>query len=218
MRTRMSIVSAIGALLLALPATQALAQHHPDESEAGHSHEKAMIHGGDVTMTPHHHFETLFTGSQERLYVYDHDQNPVNDPKDAMVTMTLMTKDGKSDPVKLTYHAPDADKGCTQGYFEADKKMDIEDGAMKAMFTVKGLQDEPIEFRTAVTQHEQMMYACPMGDSSPMQDPGKCPKCGMQMKPMGHGDQMHMEGMKGEHMEGGHMKEQSKGSGGGSSR
>jgi hypothetical protein len=30
---------------------------------------------------------------------------------------------------------------------------------------------------------QETVYACPMNDSPPAEDPMKCPKCGMQMVP-----------------------------------
>jgi len=207
MHSRSSIITAVGVLITVFSFGQALAQHshgeHKDhmatEMEQGHSHEMAMVHGGHVVMTPKHHFEVVFTSNEACVYLYDGKQMPMMDPKDIQVTMSLVTKEGKSEPIRLDYQAPDADQGRTQGYFRVLRPMDMKEGAAKAMFRVVGLLDEPIEFRTAVTLGERMVYACPMGDSDPAEDPGKCPKCGMQMKMMSHGESMekHM----GEHMD-----------------
>lgn len=213
MSYRMSVASGIWALILLFASGQALAQHAHDgshqmgsghaESEAGHSHEMAVVHGGQVIMTPQHHFEVLFTDDQSRVYVYDGKQNPITNPKDVTATMTLMMKDGKSETMNLDYTAPDPEKGRTQGYFYVDRDMTgVKDGEMKAVIKMAGLQKDPIEFRTAVTMGHLVSYACPMGDSDPAEDPGKCPGCGMQMKMTEHGE--HMGEAMGEHMEHGH--------------
>lgn len=204
---RISVVTGIAALSLLVGGGQALAQHAHDagdkagatheESEMGHSHEMAMLHGGEVTMTPHHHFEAVFTDEQARVYVYDGKQEPVADPKNAKATMTLMSKDGKPETMELHYMAPDPEKGRTQGYFYADHAM-AASGEMKAMMKMMGLEKDPIEFRTTVKLGHLMSYMCPMKDSAAAEDPGKCPKCGMQMMPMESGE--HMGGHMGEAM------------------
>jgi len=207
MSHRTPVITGFAVLSVAFVGGQALAQHsHSDnqmmmgsrhgESEAGHSHHMAMVHGGEVTMTPHHHFEVLFTDKQARVYVYDDQQAPINDLSTVKTTMTLMAKDGKPETMTLQYMAPDPEKGRTQAYFYAEHDMsDVKDGAMKATVKLMGLEKEPVEFRTAVKMGQQMSYVCPMGDSAPAEDPGRCPMCGMDMTMMEHGSGMgsHMD-------------------------
>lgn len=191
------VMTAIAMLSLALASGAALAQHSHDkdhqmmggqeEPENGHSHKMAMVHGGQVTMTPHHHFEVLFADSLARVYVYDGKQVPVDDPKNVKASMTLVVKGGEPETMDLQYIAPDPDKGRTQGYFYLhDRMADMKGHDMKAIVRLVGLEEDPIEFRTPVTMGEAVSYVCPMRDSDPAEDPGSCPKCGMQMKADGH--------------------------------
>lgn len=202
MSHRISITSGIAALGLVFAGGQATAQcthgaGHPmtdanqEGSQTGHSHQMAMVHGGQVTMTPHHHFEVLFGDKQTRVYVYDDTQAPISDLEGVKGSMTLATKGGDSETVELHYLAPDPQKGQTQGYFYADHEMGAMPAAgMKATIKMTGLEQDPIEFRTPVTLSETLSYQCPMMDSAPAEDPGPCPKCGMQMTMMGHGGHM----------------------------
>jgi len=199
MSHRISVVAGIAAFSLLVAGGQALAQHSHDEgkqgsaghesSEPGHSHEMARLHGGEVTMTPHHHFEVVFTDGQARVYVYDGKQEPVAAPKNVTATMTLMAKAGKSETMELHYMAPDPKAGRTQGYFYADHEM-AGGEETKAMVKMTGLEKDPVEFRTAVKIGHLMSYVCPMKDSAAAEDPGKCPKCGMEMMPMKSGEHM----------------------------
>jgi hypothetical protein len=228
MSYRIWTASGVAALSLLFAGGLALAQythnesheimspsHH--ESEAGHSHEMSMIHGGEVTMTPHHHFEVLFTDKQARVYCYDDQQKPIDDLKDMTATMTWMMKDGTSmGPMNLRYMAPDPAKGRTQGYFYADRDTSkVKDGDAKAMFRMMGLEKDPIEFRTAVMTGEPASYVCTSGKGGPYEDPCNCPDGTMAVRMMGSGGPMmgehmggHMHGHMGGHMRGnmgGHM-------------
>ncbi len=199
---RAQIMTGMAMLGLVFAGGRAIAQHShggghqmmgygDEESKTGHSRRMAMVHGGQVTMTPHHHFEVLFTDKQARVYVYDAEQEPINDPKEVKADMTLMTKGGESETMHLQYVGPDPENGRTQGYFHADHEMaSIEDGEMKGMFRMMGLEKDSIEFRTPVTMGRLMSYACPMKDSPPAEDPGRCPRCGMQMTTVQHGEHM----------------------------
>ena len=179
------LTSITAAMVLVAAGSPALAQHQHeghDESTAGHSHERSTLHGGQATMTPNHHFEVLFLEKELRVYVYDGKQNPVADPKDAKVSVTFMMKDKAMEPVKLAYLAPDMEKGRAQGYFHADHGLDdTKLDSVKALVKVAGLTKEPVEFRTAVAMGELVSYACPMNCVAPVEDPMKCPKCGMDM-------------------------------------
>jgi len=56
----------------------------------------------------------------------------------------------------------------------------VKDGDMNATIKISELEDNPIEIRTIVTKAQLTTYACPMNDVT-SEDPGKCPKCGMEM-------------------------------------
>ncbi|MEZ4650207.1 MAG: heavy metal-binding domain-containing protein [Candidatus Eisenbacteria bacterium] len=210
---RRLLVAGAAALTLLLSSAPLLAQQarghdqatSTDESTAGHSHHMAMRHGGEVTMTPHHHFETLFTDDGPRLYLYGADQQPILDPKAVAVQITLTDNHDTSHTMDLRYRGPDSAKGRTQGYFYADHDMNPKSAEnMKAIFRVMGLEKDPIEFSTPIDIGDESMYVCPMGDTSPTEDPGRCPKCGMEMKRedsgnhMGSNEHGHMEGMMGD--------------------
>lgn len=77
-------------LMFLLPGVMALAQ----ESEAGHSHEKAEAHGGSVVMTQQHHFEVVPMMHGLAVFAYDYHQNPI-DVSNASGTVTIVTKSGK---------------------------------------------------------------------------------------------------------------------------
>ena len=213
------------ALFAAQPALAQEGEHHDktmshehmnqeSESAEGHSHAMAEIHGGEATMTPHHHFETLFVPDGIRLYVYDVNQKPVAITKDTKAAVTLQTKDGKTASVKLEYLAPDEKAGRTQACLAAAHDFgDMKPETMKATFTVEGLGKKPIEFKAPVAMMHQMMYTCSMHPEVQAEDPGKCPQCSMKLMPMeneepGHGmkesEHMHdsKEGMT--HDDGGH--------------
>lgn len=172
-----------------------------NEAETGHSHEMAAIHGGSVTMTPQHHFELLFTDDEARVYLYNSQQTPITDPKAAKTSMTLIRKDGQPEAMELSYVAPDPELGRTQGYFFAHRDMSgTKEGEMKATVKIVGLGKDPIEFRTPVLMGHRVSYACSMNDFGPVEDPGKCPKCGMmltkvetEMPKGGAGDHEHGE-------------------------
>lgn len=65
------------------------------ESEAGHSHEKAERHGGTVTMTSAHHFEVVPMMHGIAVFAYDEHQSPVS-VKEVTGTATVMLRSGKS--------------------------------------------------------------------------------------------------------------------------
>lgn len=168
---------------------------HHEEGAMGHSHEACEIHGGSVTMTPHHHFETLFTPEDIRIYAYTEDQAPINELKDAKVSLTLEKKDGKPEMLSMKYMAPDMKAGRSQGYFEARHDLSkMEQGMMKATFTITGMGKEPVTFKTPVVLSHPVVYSCPMHPEATAMDPVPCPKCGMAMvKTGGSMDEDHDE-------------------------
>ncbi len=78
----------------------------PTQGEtAGHSHEKCELHGGQVTMTKQHHFETLFAPDGIRLYVYSANQAPLMVEK-AKGSVSLKSKAGATKEIPLVLMAP----------------------------------------------------------------------------------------------------------------
>jgi len=63
---------------------------HEKGEKSGHSHERAEVHGGVVTMSKEFHIETVFMPDQVRLYLYDGEQNPmhVQSAKGVLVSAT----------------------------------------------------------------------------------------------------------------------------------
>lgn len=72
---------------------------------AGHSHERCELHGGQVTMTQAHHFETLFAPDGVRVYMYSTEQNPLPMGK-VSGTVTIKDSSGKAQEVKLVPNIP----------------------------------------------------------------------------------------------------------------
>jgi len=91
------IYNGLASVLVLLFAWSLYAQ----ESEAGHSHEKAEQHGGSVTMTSDHHFEVVPMMHGIAVFAYDMHQNPVS-VKGVSGTADIMLRSGKSMTVELT--------------------------------------------------------------------------------------------------------------------
>ena len=110
---RRSLIHALGFALLAWAAAATAAGEQPGtaaSSEAkdaakGHSHERCELHGGHVTMTKAHHFETLFGPDGVRIYIYSADQNPLPIGK-AIGTVTISDKTGAAQEIKLVTNTP----------------------------------------------------------------------------------------------------------------
>ena len=185
--------------------------HHPEGTDAGHSHEMSELHGGHAVMTPEHHFEVLFTPEEARVYLYDAKQKPMPSPEGLKGSIALQGKEGKKTELELEYVAPDEEQGRLQGYYAAPHDFSkAADGSVKSLVTMKGLAENPVQFTTPVTVSEPVAYACPMSCVPPVSDPMNCPKCGMEMKPtggahhMGEGGHEGHEDMNGDAGHGGH--------------
>ena len=78
----------------------AMEMHAPKGEGKVHSHERCELHGGNVSMTKAHHFETVFAPDGIRVYMYSEDQNPL--PMDKVSgTVTIKEKNGSAHKVKL---------------------------------------------------------------------------------------------------------------------
>lgn len=89
------ILSSVGALL----AQQH--QHEKQEAQAGHSHAKAEIHGGEALMTTAHHFEVVWMPDHVMVYLYDQSQKPLT-AKGVSGEVVFKFKDGKEAKATLT--------------------------------------------------------------------------------------------------------------------
>ncbi len=152
------------------------------EEPAGHSHEKCELHGGEVIMTQANHFEVLFTEHEARLYAYDGNQVPIPDLSAAKATLALESRSGKSVTVPMTYQKPDSAAGRTQGVLVARHEFTAADAkSTKALFHIAGLGTAPVEFKSPVVLGSETIYTCPMHPDVTAEDPGRCPRCGMNL-------------------------------------
>ena len=104
--------TAVFILLIILGLAFGLAQ----EEQAGHSHARAKIHGGDVVMTRHHHFEVLPARSGLLIFVYDSQQTPLYDLTDITGNTILLLKSGEEIEFDLTpVHLPGDGSGDRKG-------------------------------------------------------------------------------------------------------
>jgi hypothetical protein len=99
------------ALIGWIGAPRAAAQERSQDTHAatgepsGHSHAKSELHGGHVTMTRNHHFETLFSPDGIRIFTYTADQAPQMTEK-AKGRVTLTFKDGSTKVLPLVMQRP----------------------------------------------------------------------------------------------------------------
>jgi len=155
------------------------------------------IHGGEIAEAAHHPFEALFTADGIRLYVYGDDQKPVDALKDAKATVTLTAKDGETHTIALNLLSPDEKAGRTQPCFAAPYDFSgMKPGTMTASFEVQGLTGKPITFDAPVSMMRETLYTCTMDTDVVTEDPGSCPKCGMDLVPRDDetGNTMEMKG------------------------
>jgi len=159
------------AVVFALSAGSVLAQGHEHKDGAeghakkgqagsmGHSHDRAALHDGSVTMTERHHFEVVFHEDELRVYVYTMAQDPINNPKGISGSAFFKSKSGDTLTLKLSYVAPDSASHSTQGYLSAKHDFSgVKKGTMKASFTIDGLANpkEPsVTFRESVQVHDE---------------------------------------------------------------
>jgi hypothetical protein len=168
-----------------------LAQEHQhdqrkEESQAGHSHAKAEIHGGEVTMTKSHHFEVVWMPDHVMVYLYDINQKPLaakgvtgevifkfKDGKEQKATLTLMEA-GKM-PMMGEHHAEGGQHEMMHGkmskeemeamhklmssqdHFMANVNLEnVKEGDVKATFTLKGLPGQGESEATFTAKYKKM--------------------------------------------------------------
>ncbi len=159
------------AVVLAMSAGSVLAQGHEHKEGAkghaeksmagsmGHSHDRASIHDGSVTMTDKHHFEVVFHEKELRVYVYTIKQDPITNLKGLSASAFLKSKGGDTLTLKLSYVAPDSAMKSTQGYLSAKHDFSaVKNGTMKASFSIDGLdnpKETSVTFRESVKVHDE---------------------------------------------------------------
>ncbi len=162
MRTMKQIGPAVIVLgvLLGLNAERVLAQEHGHEDQAeksGHSHERAALHGGSVTMTQQHLFEVVFYEKELRVYAYTGNQEPILDLKGVSGSVLFQAKGGDTLTVKLSYVAPDSLHESTQGYLSVKHDFSgVKEGTMRASISLEGLshpEESSVTFRESVRLH-----------------------------------------------------------------
>lgn len=159
MRTMKLIGSAVIVIgvFFGLNAERVLAQEHGQEEKAeksGHSHDKAALHKGSVTMTQQHHFEVVFHEKELRVYVYTGGQEPILDLKGVSGSVLFQSKGGDTLTVKLSYVAPDSSDESAQGYLSLEHDFSgVKEGTMKASISLEGLsnpKETSVTFRESV--------------------------------------------------------------------
>jgi hypothetical protein len=178
-------------------ATMKKAAHEGEKT--GHSHEMCELHGGQVTMTKAHHFETVFGADGIRVYFYTDKQSPLMAQK-AEGTATLRFQDGTSREVPLLQQKPK--EGEKTAYFcpmHADVVQmepgecgkcggmklfaqdylygkvdlgDVEPGSLKATIRIQGLSGAEPEalFTETYTGASMPMHEAHMGKAAPHGD------------------------------------------------
>ncbi len=175
-------------LIFVLPGGGALlAQHqHKEESQAGHSHAKAEIHGGEVAMTRAHHFEVVWMPDHVMVYLYDGSQKPLA-AKGVTGEVVFKFKDGKEQKAALTlmeagkmqmmseHHAEGGQHEMMHGkmskeemeamhklmssqdHFMASVNLEnVKEGDVKATFTLKGLPGKGESEATFTSKYKMM--------------------------------------------------------------
>jgi hypothetical protein len=139
---------------------------HSGEEAPGHSHDQCQYHGGLVSMTKQHHFETVFSPDGIRIYRYSGSQVPMQVQK-AEGAVTLKFKDETKKEIPFTPVMPDENettvyfcpghpeatqmepgiceacgtmKLMTQDYLFAEADLsNVKPGSMKAVVHIKGM-------------------------------------------------------------------------------
>lgn len=144
-------------VFLGLNAGRVLAQEHDHEDqveESGHSHDRAALHKGSVTMTQQHHFEVVFHEEEMLVYVYTGSQDPIFDLKGVSGSVLFQSKGGDTLTVKLSYIAPDSLQESAQGYLSVKHDFSgVKEGTMRASISLEGLshpEENSVTFRESV--------------------------------------------------------------------
>lgn len=106
--------------------------------EPGHSHERASVHGGEVTMTKEFHFEVVFEAERIAVYPYSGAQDPISAKGLGGSVEVRFRGDKPVLKAPLTFR----DDG-KQGYLEAALDLSgIKPGEAKATIQLGGLAGE----------------------------------------------------------------------------
>jgi hypothetical protein len=101
----LALIGWIGAPRVAAQERNHDAHAAPAQTASGHSHAKSELHGGHVTMTRNHHFETLFSPDGIRIFTYTAEHAPQMTEK-AKGRVTLTFKDGSTKVLPLVTQRP----------------------------------------------------------------------------------------------------------------
>ena len=149
------------------------------QEKAGHSHEQAEIHGGEVLMSKQHHFEVVWMEDHVMVYLYDGHQKPLP-AKGVTGEVTFKFKGGKTQ--KATLQLMEAGKMQEMMQHEAGEghehegkmadmhkmmanqdhlvaKVDLgtaKEGEVKAVFALKGLPNEKEPEATFTATYKKM--------------------------------------------------------------
>ena len=133
----------LATLILAHTTTSVFAQGggkhaRVDETKPGHSHAAASLHGGQVVMTPRHHFEVVYRPDGARVFVYDAHQKPLP-ARGVQGTARIITRRGATTSVPLRYVPASAGQ---QDALEASFAFaGTRPGEIKVVFDLRGLSD-----------------------------------------------------------------------------
>lgn len=92
-----------GGKVTATPASAEAGASHA-EAMGGHAHAKSALHGGQVSMTEAHHFETVFAEDGIHVYIYTMEQAPMM-VESAKGVASLRLEDGSKLDVPLATRA-----------------------------------------------------------------------------------------------------------------
>jgi hypothetical protein len=158
-----------------------------DEHAKGHSHEMSEAHGGQVYMTKAHHFEVVFVSDGVRVYPYGGSQQPRSAKALSGTAQVKLKGKKETASVELAAFFP-AEEGARSFLFGEWDHSKVTPGDAKLTFVINepSAKDEAKATFTATFDGPtpDVRYHCPMAEHTPdgMADPGKCPKCGMDME------------------------------------
>ncbi len=116
-----------------------------EEGGAGHGHEKAAVHGGEVVMTKEFHVEVVQAAEGLRLYLYDGAQRPLSS-RGVTGQVEIAFRDRTRAAIRETLEYTEKDRG---GQDSLVARVDARGAEAKATFHLAGLpgkQEQHVEF------------------------------------------------------------------------
>lgn len=177
----MKSLNGIMAAIMALIAFVLLQSPVSAQEKAGHSHEKAEIHGGEVLMSKQHHFEVVWMEDHVMVFLYDGQQKPLA-AKGVNGEVTFKFKDGRSQqealiPMEVSkMQGMHHDESEEHGEHKEDNKMaamrqmmgnqdhfmakvdlsGAKEGEVKATFTLQGLPNKKESTATFTAKYKKI--------------------------------------------------------------